>query len=85
MKKYWFQDEDGSYYRNGPLILQEMHKAICRPFKFASLEREMQQVRRDGLLRKDKLDRGDVVVVMKSFRESYPDKPGLWVLDEREK
>jgi hypothetical protein len=45
------------------------------------LSREWDETWTPGLIRKDKLERGDVVVQGRSFREAYPDRPELWVLD----
>lgn len=82
MRRIWFQDADGTYYRNGPLILAEMREAIGHERRFRKLEAEMAVVRRDGLIRKPALGRGDQLGQPLSMREAYPDKPGLWILDE---
>ena len=85
MKRSWFQDKDGTYFRNLPLIMAEQKAIIGRLWsgrRYRQLEAEWQQAWREGVLRKDHLDRGDKLVQMGRFRDVYPDKPGLWVLDD---
>ena len=82
-KRHWFQDADGTYFRNAPLILNEMKETRWWQNKrWAALTAEHDRVFWQGVDRKDTLDRGDVVVQMRPFREAYPNHPGLWVLDE---
>lgn len=84
MKRSWFRDDDGTYYRNCPLIMKERQQAIrsLRLRRARILEAEWREAWRKGLIRKDKLGRGDIEVQRRSFREAYPDRPELWVLDE---
>ena len=81
----WFQDKDGTYFRNIPLIMAEQKAVMYKPWLagyFRQLTAEWNQAWREGLIRKDSLSPGDVVVEPAPFRVVYPDKPGLWVLDE---
>lgn len=88
MKRRWFQDKDGTFYRNCPLILGEQKECIGPPFRgrrFRQLQAEWEVAWRDGVIRKAKLGRGDKLVPGPApFREAYPDNPGLWVLDEED-
>lgn len=77
MKRHWFQSRDGAYYRNAPLVLDEMRRAIWRPRLYLRLERELHEIWRQGAIRKTALDKGDVVVERAPFRVSYPDMPEL--------
>jgi hypothetical protein len=70
MKRMWFQAKDGSYFRNCPLILEEMEQCIGRPWKFRQLHKELKEARKIGLLRKNKLGWGDELVPMAPFRET---------------
>lgn len=89
----WFRDDDGTYFRNCPLILAEQKRELDRTpppwgwrHHFAildALKAEWQHAWSEGVLRKDELEPGDVVVPMASFRDAYPDKPELWILDRR--
>lgn len=96
-QRHWFQDKDGTYYRNCPLIMDEQRELLdrlkgtnpwrvrrIRQFDHAldELEREWTAVFNEGIIRKAGLAPGDVVVQPAPFREVYPDKPGLWFLDE---
>jgi hypothetical protein len=86
-QRRWFQDKDGTYYRNGPLILAEERewlKLLCTRRVSRELDKlhaEFQIVWKDGLIRKPALEPGDRLVQQATFRDAYPDKPGLWVLD----
>lgn len=79
----WFQDSDGTFFRNAPLILGELRDAIGSR-RFTVLDRELHQAWREGLIRVSTLPAGDVVVKPGRFRDVYPDKPGLWFLDDGE-
>jgi len=84
MKHSWFQDDDGTYYRNVPLIMAEMERCRRRPWRwrlFSALEAEWHQAWRAGLIRKSRLGRGDMLIQPAQFRDAYPDKPALWALD----
>lgn len=83
MKRQWFRDTDGTYYRNCPLIMDEWKRAIRlgRFFLASRLGREWDTAFRQGVIRKNALTRGDTVVQPRPFREAYPDRPGLWTLD----
>lgn len=87
-RQCWFAEPDGSgYYRNCPLIMTERKAAINRGrYRLANqLQDEWQQVFRSGVRRKAALGRRDILVSSTSFREAYPDRPGLWVLDDPDK
>jgi hypothetical protein len=88
MKRAWFQDNNGTFYRNCPLILAEQERCTRLPWRyrrFWKLNAEWREAFRKGVLRKDRLGRGDVLVQPVPFRKAYPDKPGLWVLDNTER
>lgn len=85
MKRAWFADTNGTYYRNCPLIMAEMKRCTRMPWRywlFWRLNAEWNDVFRQGVKRKSRLGRGDVVVQPRPFREVYPQYPGLWQLDE---
>ena len=85
MKRQWFADDDGGYYRNCPLILDEYRAAMrqwWRPWTAARLLDEWYQVITEGVTCKTELGWGDVAVRPGSSREAYPDRPGLWRLDQ---
>ena len=85
MKRAWFRDSNGTYYRNCPLILAEQERCIRWPWRyrlFWQLDAEFRETFRKGVLRKDRLGRGDRLVQQVPFREAYPDKPELWFLDK---
>lgn len=80
----WFRDEDGTYFRNCPLIHEEANQAAkAYRFRLASrLHQEWLSVWEKGVTRKSKLSRGDIEVKMMSFREAFPDEPDMWIFDE---
>jgi hypothetical protein len=82
----WFADDDGTFYRNCPLIDAERDEVMAWPLltpgKFGALEAEWRETFKAGVQRKAALDPGDVVVTPAPFREAYPHHPGLWVLDD---
>jgi hypothetical protein len=80
VKRAWFRDPDGTFYRNCPLIRHERDRAAV-PWRRAALTDEWWETFRKGVQRKAVLDPGDVVAEPAPFREAYPDRPGLWVLD----
>lgn len=84
LPRRWFRDKDGTFYRNCPLVLKESREAIdAGRWEVATrLHAEFDEVFREGLIRKPALEPGDVEVRPVPFREAYPDKPELWVLDE---
>lgn len=84
MRRTWFRDEDGSYRRNCPLISDELERpsSILLPWRYITLNREWWQAYREGLIRADRIGRRDRVATPMPLREAYPDKPGLWILDE---
>lgn len=83
MKRHWFRDEDGGYYRNCPLIQNEMDRAFRRGrlLLWRKLQAEWWQCWYEGITEKSTLGRGDVAVTPAPFRDAYPDNPGLWRLD----
>ena len=88
MKRKWFRDDDGTYFRNIRLIMDEKHALLARPFamgwqrKVDALSREFDEAWTHGVVRADKIGRRDIVVTMAPFRDVYPDRPGFWLLDE---
>ncbi|WP_020116807.1 hypothetical protein [Streptomyces canus] len=84
MRRAWFQDDDGTYRRNCPLIMAEQDQLLnmLLPWRYRALKREWRQAWRHGVIRSDTIGRRDHVVTAAPFREAYPDKPGLWSLDE---
>lgn len=88
----WFRSEDGTYYRNCPLIEAERGEVMAWPLttpgKFtvlARLEAEWRETFAAGVQRKPRLDPGDVVAQAATFREAYPRNPGLWALGDYER
>jgi hypothetical protein len=85
----WFRAGDGTFYRNCPLIAAERDEVRAWPagtfLQWAIVEElsaEWWRTFRRGVQRKTVLDPGDVVVSPATFREAYPDNPGLWALDD---
>jgi hypothetical protein len=76
-KRYWFQSEDGTYYRNGPLVIAEMDDYWYRPRLYAELEQELRDIRRVGVTTKTELEDGDVVARRLPFSVSHPHMPDL--------
>jgi hypothetical protein len=87
--RQWFRADDGSYYRNCPLIRSESDQVMAWPMmtpgKYALLRelgREWDAVYGAGVTRKAQLEPGDVAAEPAPFRDAYPRNPGLWVLDD---
>jgi hypothetical protein len=84
----WFRDDDGTYFRNCPLIMAERKAELAQPWKpgqrarLDALQAEWWQAFRFGVTRRTCLSPGGIVVEPASFRVAYPGNPGLWVLDE---
>lgn len=78
----WFADNDGTYIRNCPVIHGEIGMTHLAPGYRAMLHDEWKVTFSRGCQRKHTLDPGDVVVTMAPFRDSYPNEPGLWILDD---
>lgn len=80
----WFKAKDGTYFRNCPLIHGEAGQAarVGRYRLAHKLHDEWERVWENGVARKDKLERGDVEVKMRTFREMYPDEPEMWIFDK---
>lgn len=79
----WLQDDDGTYYRNCPMIMaQQGLISMLLPWRYRALEREWWHAYREGVLRTKTIGRFDRVATAAPFREAYPDNPGLWALDE---
>lgn len=85
MKRRWFQDDDGTFYRNIPLIRGDQDRLINRllPWRFWTLAAEWRHAWMDGVIETSRIGRRDVIAVPRPFREAYPNHPGLWRLDER--
>jgi hypothetical protein len=85
MRRSWFQDDDGTYFRNCPLIEGDRKKPInlLLPWRARILTTEWRRTFAEGVMRADRIGRFDRVATMVPFREAYPDHPGLWTLDER--
>lgn len=84
LRRTWFRDDDGTYYRNCPLIYAEQGRlsSFLLPWRFRALEREWWHVYREGVLRTRTIGRFDRVATPGRLRDAYPDNPGLWALDE---
>lgn len=84
MKRRWFQDEDGTYYRNIPLIGAERSMLInrCLPWRQYTLNREWRRACGEGVIRTHRIGCRDEVATPRPFREAYPNHPGLWALDK---
>lgn len=83
MRRAWFQDDEGTYYRNVPLVMAEQDQTlnVVLPWRRRALEAEYRKAWKDGVIRAHRIGRRDRVATPKPFREAYPDMPGLWVLD----
>lgn len=89
---WWFQDKDGTYYRNAPLIGRELEEIAYMPFykaaryqdQFLELCAEHDEVFSKGIRRAAAIDKGDKVTTPMRMRDAYPNHPGLWVLDDQE-
>ncbi|MFM9629387.1 hypothetical protein ACKI10_17390 [Streptomyces galilaeus] len=83
-RRAWLQDDDGTYYRNCPMIMAEQDRLInmLLPWRLRALDREWWHVYREGVLRTRTIGRFDRVATAAPLRETYPDNPGLRVLDE---
>lgn len=86
MRRLWHRADDGTYYRNIPLIRRDLDRPINRllPWRAWALFREHDRVWSAGPIRADRIGWFDRVATPISFREAYPDHPGLWMLDEPE-
>lgn len=84
MRRTWFKDDDGTYYRNCPLVKRDMGRPmnLILFWRQFSLHNEWDEVYAAGVRRADKIRPWDRVTTPRPFRESYPDHPGLWILDE---
>lgn len=88
LKKQWFQDSDGTFYRNGLLIMSEMDVLLARSWYGRSTQREFSRLQDElaqaweNTLCKDTLGPNDVVIKAISFREAYPRHPELWAIDD---
>lgn len=93
VQRRWFRHREGGFFRNVPLIIAEMEALNAqRPLwerqrranerQFAALEAEWSAVMNVDLIRAAELPRGDIEAIPMSIRESHPDRPGLWVLDD---
>lgn len=86
MRRQWFRNDDGTFYRNSILVDREIRALSLAPWnrkRRQRLQAEWDRIFWHGVDHKDKLDRGDVEVKARPFREAYPNHPGLWRLDER--
>lgn len=84
MRRSWFQDDNGTYYRNCPLIDADRKRALNRllPWRARTLTAEWWHAYREGVIRTAAIGRRDRVATPMPFREAYPQHPGLWVLDD---
>lgn len=84
IRRTWLQDDDGTYYRNCPTIMQERDRLInvLLPWRCRALEQEWWHAYRVGVIRTKVIGRRDRVVTPSPLRECYPNNPGLWALDE---
>lgn len=81
MKRHWFTYDDGTFYRNCPLIQQEWDEALRRgKFRLVSkLKDEWYETFRRGCQYKDKLGRNEVAIPGRppSFRVFMPGLVGM--------
>lgn len=86
MRRRYFKAQSGRFYRNCPLIMAEREMFLNRvlPWRRKRLQREWNEVFREGVKYVDEIRLRDRVVKPASFRKAYPDHPGLWHLDEPE-
>lgn len=86
MRRRWFRAEDGTYYRNIPLINADLASPInrCLPWRLRALDAEWSRAFSKGSIRASKVRWWDKIETSAPFREAYPDRPGLWVLDQDE-
>lgn len=89
LPRRWFQDEDGTYFRNCPLIAAERGQVMSWPLSargrsgaLSALAAEWREALNGDVIRKEELGPGDVVVAPASFRGACPRRPGLWALDD---
>lgn len=91
MKLQWFQHpDDGTYFRNMSINLADRRREMERLYwpharrarrNLLFLEAEFKQIATEGLVHSPTLPEGRTVVGMKPFRESHPNHPALWTLD----
>lgn len=83
MRRRWFRDRDGTYYRNVPMVLNELDTTWpVRLWKRAMLLSELDHIYREGHTRRRTLGWWQVEVQPMTMREAYPDRPIFWTLDE---
>lgn len=94
MKRSWFRDTDGTFYRNCPLIEADL-KSVSKKMTgllffrrslerdYTTLEREWEHAFSVGVYRKDVLGKDDIEAIPLPMRLAYPNNPGLWALDAR--
>jgi hypothetical protein len=89
LPRHWLQAEDGTFFRNYPLVRSEREAVLAwpdgTPGKYAifqALAGEGHSLLTGGVLRKASLGPGDVAAAPALFRDAYPRNPGLWVLDD---
>jgi len=84
MKRQWFRDKDGTFYRNANLVHGEANRLARRGCFLAAARRhkEWERIFRKGVDRKDRLGWRDVEVKPRSFREAYPQYPIFWQFDD---
>jgi hypothetical protein len=78
--RYWFASEDGTYYRNCPLVLQEIEETPVGCVRYrGELWAEYDQIWNgyERVRRIDTLGPNDVVVSPAPFSVSHPDMPEL--------
>lgn len=86
MRRRYFKAQSGRFYRNTRLIMSEREIFLNRVllWRRKKLQQEWNEVFREGVKYVDEIRLRDKVVQRQSFREAYPDNPGLWQLDEPE-
>lgn len=86
VKRSWFRDDDGTFFRNANLVHADMKRMRRRtPSDFRRLNEmhdEWDRIFWAGVERKDQLGPDDVEVEPVPMREAYPQYPILWTLDE---
>lgn len=91
-RRHWLRADDGTFYRNCPLIKIEQNEVRAWPAgtpgkwtMHEALTDEWWLVYRHGVIRKDALTPADVLAEPEPYRRAYPRNPGLWKLDEMER
>jgi hypothetical protein len=84
VKRRWFEADGGGFYRNCPLIMDEIERTPSwRWRKRRALDAEWEQAFNGPFPRIDVLGADDVLVAPMPMREAYPDRPVFWAPEGR--